>query len=261
MFNDLPGTAAVSFTSPQPVTIGDITVFPGTKVIRLDSSGNLSTSLPATDDPSLNIQGWQYRVRELWPGGRLFYLSVPIASVSIDLVSVAPQPNPATGQIFTQGEPGFTRLAASFVQPANNNSANVIVASTAWMAVGSVVYMETAGYYAVTAVVDPITVTLTNLGYSVNAGSGTTIEPGGIINSAGIAGTTALVSGTGDAFFHFYQPSASNSWLITHNLNKYPSVSVVDSAGNQGIGSVQYLTSNTLSVSFSSAFSGDAYLN
>lgn len=57
------------------------------------------------------------------------------------------------------------------------------------------------------------------------------------------------------------QSSASSVWTITHNLNKFPSVTVVDSANNLAIGSVEYVTASQLIVYFSSPFSGKAYLN
>lgn len=57
------------------------------------------------------------------------------------------------------------------------------------------------------------------------------------------------------------QPSASAEWTITHNLGKFPSVSVVDSSGAEVIGEVEYLTDTQLKVKFSAAFSGKAYLN
>lgn len=53
----------------------------------------------------------------------------------------------------------------------------------------------------------------------------------------------------------------SNVWEINHNLDKYPSVSITDSAGSIVIGEVLYIDSNNLKVSFSSGFAGTAYLN
>jgi hypothetical protein len=51
-------------------------------------------------------------------------------------------------------------------------------------------------------------------------------------------------------------------WTITHDLvGKYPSVSVVDSAGSLVIGEVHYVGTNQVVLNFSSAFSGIAYLN
>jgi hypothetical protein len=53
---------------------------------------------------------------------------------------------------------------------------------------------------------------------------------------------------------------SSASWTVTHNLNKYPTVMVVDSGGNAVIGEVLYVTLNQIVISFSAAFSGKAYL-
>ena len=57
------------------------------------------------------------------------------------------------------------------------------------------------------------------------------------------------------------QTSASTSWVITHNLKFFPNVSIVDSADTHVIGEVVYSTENSLTVGFSSAFSGKAYLS
>lgn len=57
------------------------------------------------------------------------------------------------------------------------------------------------------------------------------------------------------------QSSASDVWTINHNLNKYPSVSVVDSAGSQVICEVRYIDANNLECKFVGALSGVAYLN
>lgn len=64
-----------------------------------------------------------------------------------------------------------------------------------------------------------------------------------------------------DKFYQFTQNVASNEWTITHNLDKYPSVSVVDSAGTIITGEVTYLSLNALKITFRAAFSGKAYLN
>lgn len=51
-------------------------------------------------------------------------------------------------------------------------------------------------------------------------------------------------------------------WVISHGLKRYPSVTVVTSAGDAvGGGEIFYQDENTLTVRFSSAFSGKAYLN
>ena len=57
------------------------------------------------------------------------------------------------------------------------------------------------------------------------------------------------------------QGAASSSWSITHNLGFKPNVTVIDSAGNIVEGEIAYTNSNSLTVSFQSAFSGNAYLS
>lgn len=70
-----------------------------------------------------------------------------------------------------------------------------------------------------------------------------------------------VIAGYGDKNFVFEQYSASNIWLIYHGLDKYPSVTIVDSANTVVCGDIVYLDANSLEVHFSAAFSGRAYLN
>ena len=57
------------------------------------------------------------------------------------------------------------------------------------------------------------------------------------------------------------QIASTHVWEIEHNLNKFPSVSIVDSAGTLVVGEIYYVDINHVRISFSSAFSGKAYLN
>ena len=57
------------------------------------------------------------------------------------------------------------------------------------------------------------------------------------------------------------QNQASDRWEIHHNLKKYPSVTIIDSAGTVVIGGVQYINDSYIICTFSSPFSGTAYLN
>jgi hypothetical protein len=57
------------------------------------------------------------------------------------------------------------------------------------------------------------------------------------------------------------QSVPSTTWTINHNLNKKPSVTIVDSAETVVRGSVVYTDTNTLVLSFSAGFAGKAYLN
>lgn len=67
--------------------------------------------------------------------------------------------------------------------------------------------------------------------------------------------------GTGDVSYLHNQSLASDEWVITHNLGKYPSVTVVDSANDEVEGSINYVSINQLIVTFSAPFSGRAFLN
>lgn len=58
-----------------------------------------------------------------------------------------------------------------------------------------------------------------------------------------------------------HQLASVDTWSINHNLGKYPSVTIVDSAGTMVVGDILYIDENNLQVTFSSAFSGKAYLN
>lgn len=64
-----------------------------------------------------------------------------------------------------------------------------------------------------------------------------------------------------DAFFTFTQSTPSSEWSIAHGLGKFPSVAVVDSAGHVGLGSIHYVDSNNIILSFAASFAGTAYLN
>lgn len=80
------------------------------------------------------------------------------------------------------------------------------------------------------------------------------------INEAAQSGGGGGSGGASPAYVHS-QNIAANEWVINHNLNKFPSVTIVDSGGSVVVGDVQYLSMNKISVSFAGAFSGKAYLN
>lgn len=55
--------------------------------------------------------------------------------------------------------------------------------------------------------------------------------------------------------------TSSASVTVTHNLNKYPSLVIFDSAGDEVEGFVQHTSKNSLTVSFSSPFTGTVSCN
>lgn len=83
--------------------------------------------------------------------------------------------------------------------------------------------------------------------------------PGGTA-SFGTPGTTSLAPAQELAYAHT-QGTSSATWTINHNLDFYPNVTVVDSAGTIVEGEISYTNRNQVVLTFSAAFSGKAYLS
>jgi hypothetical protein len=64
-----------------------------------------------------------------------------------------------------------------------------------------------------------------------------------------------------DKTYRHLQATPEAVWSVSHFLNKYPSVTVVDSAQTVIEGEVKYLNTNELTIRFSAAFSGEAHIN
>jgi hypothetical protein len=57
------------------------------------------------------------------------------------------------------------------------------------------------------------------------------------------------------------QSIASTIWTINHPLQKFPSVTIIDSGDNVVYGDIQYMSTSQVKITFSAAFGGKAYLN
>jgi len=132
-------------------------------------------------------------------------------------------------------------------------------------------------------VTDPITgLTSTTLVDSIltqNANpGGTTLNVAGNISITGtLADSNASVGTNGQvltstvtgiswadnvqATFEFTQGVPATTWNITHNLNKFPSITVIDTGNTVVTGEYNYTSKNTVTLTFSAAFAGKAYLN
>lgn len=62
------------------------------------------------------------------------------------------------------------------------------------------------------------------------------------------------------AYVHI-QSTPADVWVIVHNLGFQPNVTVLDSAGTQVEGDIEYNSTNQLTMSFIGSFSGTAYLS
>lgn len=72
---------------------------------------------------------------------------------------------------------------------------------------------------------------------------------------------TVNLQGGNDKHYEHRQDSALAVWDITHNLDKIPSVSVFDSAGDKWEVIPNFVSSNRLTITFPAALTGVAYLN
>jgi|TARA_B110000503_G_scaffold39086_1_gene64349 hypothetical protein len=61
--------------------------------------------------------------------------------------------------------------------------------------------------------------------------------------------------------FTFTQGVPATTWNITHNLNKFPSITVIDTANTVVTGEYTYIDTNNVTLTFSAGFAGKAYLN
>lgn len=61
--------------------------------------------------------------------------------------------------------------------------------------------------------------------------------------------------------YRHIQTVSTTSWTITHNLGYYPNVTVVDSTGTVCEGDITYSSNAALTLTFSQAISGNAYIS
>lgn len=84
----------------------------------------------------------------------------------------------------------------------------------------------------------------------------------GLSNNTAITPYTLKQTVVSDKHYTHSQAIASDVWVINHNLNKKPSIIVVDSARNVQIpDDIQITSDNSITIKFIAAFSGEAYLN
>lgn len=127
----------------------------------------------------------------------------------------------ADGAAGAAGANAFTTLSASFVQPAVSSTVVASVTDSTFLVVGQNVFVETGGYYKVTAKAAG-QATLENLGYADNAPPTTVIPNGSQVSPSGPKGQ----DGT----------SASGDMLSANNLNDVANIAA--SRNNLGLGTM-----------------------
>jgi hypothetical protein len=84
---------------------------------------------------------------------------------------------------------------------------------------------------------------------------------GSITHEAHYSIASAEPTSSADKTFVHDQGIPSTSWVIPHNLTKFTSVTVVNSAGSVVVGEIIFNSINQVTINFSSAFSGKVYFN
>ena len=120
-----------------------------------------------------------------------------------------PDDGPEGGAAGAAGSNAYTTTHAStgdFEMPAVNGTVTTDVAASAWATIGQVVYVQTAGYFEVTAKPSSTSITLknlygtpTNAAEDANIADGQTISPAGLKGDAGDTGSAGTSLPTGMA--------------------------------------------------------------
>jgi len=108
------------------------------------------------------------------------------------------------------------------------------------------------------------------ISYTVNAGDATYYDL--VVNYKGGNGVLTidkyydimnfvLAADAEDKTFVFTQGAPAVQWTVQHNLNKFPSITVIDTADTVVTGEYVYIDSNNVTLNFSAGFAGKAYLN
>jgi hypothetical protein len=143
--------------------------------------------------------------------------------------------------------PGTPNTISKFITPTTIGDSNITDNGTA-VTVG--VPLTATSFKTPTGGPDQI---LAADGSIIIAGANITIS-GGVI-SANVAG------GGGDKNYVHNQGLAAAVWNVTHNLGKLPSVTVINSAGEEVVGEVNHTDNNSLTITFAGGFSGVATMN
>lgn len=105
------------------------------------------------------------------------------------------------GAAGADGVNAYTTVTTAFVMPAEGATVSAVVGETAWMVVGQVLYVQTAGFMTVSSITNGITVVLANpentasSAYLINAAPGTNIPANSKIAPGGVQGPAGTVSG------------------------------------------------------------------
>lgn len=81
-----------------------------------------------------------------------------------------------------------------------------------------------------------------------------------VLPVAGPTGPPGAAGAPGGSTYTHTQSTPAASWAITHNLGRYPQVTVVDTTGDRLFPDLTYDSINTVTVTHASPTAGFAYL-
>jgi hypothetical protein len=217
------------------------------KVIGTDSAGNITKNFNLEDIANflntsslINVNGQLvYQFKELAvPGGGQFVTSSGVTQAFSAITSLLFSHTNTNNQNIQQYIEYFEGLYVMLTQTDNQNN---------------------FGQYSVDSITD------SGSGYSTFAvsfreGNGSLVQDKYYAMSFSPKGQTDkhLTWPTDGSLYQFI---AGEAVPITHNLNKFPSVTTVDSAGSHLVGDVQHINNNSFNVTFSAPFQGKIYIN
>jgi hypothetical protein len=76
-----------------------------------------------------------------------------------------------------------------------------------------------------------------------------------------IQSTFEFTQGVPATTWNIQQGVPATTWNIQHNLGKFPSITVIDTGNTVVTGEYTYIDNNNVTLTFSAAFAGKAYLN
>jgi hypothetical protein len=169
----------------------------------------------------------------------------------------------AAGGGGSAGQNAFSILTASFTVPATGNTVTLTMGATAWLGgSGYIIFVQGAGYYAVSSVTDATHAVATNLGYAnINVAPGTVISAGAQISPGGVAGAASTSTGANayDATTaSFIMPAAAATVNIPISNTNWLGVGQEVFIAGAGYFSVQSITSPTIFAGTNSNYPGAA---
>lgn len=146
----------------------------------------------------------------------------------------------------------FKDVTSIYINPVTSTNVNLTDYLNEVMESGSIKILKGVdfGVYRIMQI-DPIQNGVLELIVDLQVGNGTLSDQEKVYISANVKADS-----------HKATPELSGTiWEIEHNLGKYPSVTVVDTANNVIYGEILYIDTNNVKVTFSADVTGRAYLN